>query len=166
MSCPTVRLFRYSRTHIIQNRKYEYHTKQQNEAPSRPVQDPGLPRRGISKQEFRSQSLNGIFDCSRRRSNTESRCVAARLQSNPHGERRGTVRGAILISTKVPLSTAQLYSLNSDARLEWVVSTTRRPTALSGRRSGTHCTGGWMGPMAYDATFFFSKLYNFICWKF
>jgi hypothetical protein len=33
MSCPTVRLFRYSPTHIIQNRKYEYHTKQQNEAP-------------------------------------------------------------------------------------------------------------------------------------
>jgi hypothetical protein len=69
---------------------YTHNTKQKIWIPNQatewssswPVQDPGLPRRGISKQQFWSQSLNGIFNCSRLRSNTERRCMAARLQGN------------------------------------------------------------------------------------
>jgi hypothetical protein len=38
---------------------------------------------------------------------TQWRCMAARLQSNPHGKRRRTVRGATLTSTKVSPSTTQ-----------------------------------------------------------
>ena len=73
------------------------------------------PRRGISKQEFRRPSPNGIFDCSRQWSNTECWYVAARLPSNPYRERRGrrgTIRGATLMYTKVPLRTAQYDNQN------------------------------------------------------
>jgi hypothetical protein len=112
MSCPTVRLFRCSRTHNTKQKIWIPYQATERSS-SRPVQDPGLRRRGISKHQFWSQSLKGIFNCTRRRSNTEWRCMAPRLQRNPMGKgrgRRGTVRGGILTSTKVPLSTAQFYA--------------------------------------------------------
>jgi hypothetical protein len=41
-----------------------------------------------------------------------------------------------------------LYSfLDLDTRRRWGVRVTRRPLSTSRERSGTHCTGGWVGPM-------------------
>jgi hypothetical protein len=40
-----------------------------------------------------------------------------------------------------------LHSRNLGAKRGWVVSTTPRPL-YPRERPGTHCTGGWVGPMA------------------
>jgi hypothetical protein len=104
--------------------KYVSHTAITESCSSRPVQDPGFTPDGVSP--------NRNFDCSRRWSNTECWCVAARLPSNPYRERRGrrgTFSGATLMYTKFPLRTVQHITLFHTAgglhTYHWVVKSER-----------------------------------------
>jgi hypothetical protein len=96
------------------------HTIVTESCSSRPVQDPGFTPDGVSP--------NRNFDCSRRWSNTECWYVAARLPSNPYRERRGTISGATLMYTEVPLRTVQPPPLKSEPRVRF-----RNPMRQTGK---------------------------------